>query len=96
MLVKIFQIKFTEEIVKNNPYLITRLFCGVPKEEKEINLEKNFYEEVYNGYLRLADDVDIALKQIFNIFNTNHPKGYKGHSLSVSDIVYVCADYSAQ
>lgn len=93
MLVKIFQIKITEEIIKNNPFLIKRLFRESSKEEDKIDLKKNFYEEVYEGYLRLADNVDVALEQVFNVFNNNHPKDYKGRSLSVSDIVYVYNKY---
>lgn len=32
-------------------------------------------------------DSDTDLDEIFTRFNINHPEGYRGHSLSVSDIV---------
>ena len=40
------------------------------------------------------------LESLFAIFNNNHPEGYKGHSLSVSDLVeldglaYYCDSFS--
>ena len=39
------------------------------------------YEKVYEG------DEDIALYGIFEKFNINRPTDFKGHSLSVSDII---------
>ena len=33
------------------------------------------------------------LDKIFEIFNINHPKNFRGHSLSVSDIVKIDNDY---
>lgn len=46
------------------------------------------YEKVYSGNLDGGDkDTEEILEDIFTTFNTNHPKDFKGHSLSVSDIV---------
>lgn len=46
------------------------------------------YERVFEG------EVDgETTKDIFYIFNANFPKGYKGRSLSVSDVVeFICSD----
>lgn len=35
----------------------------------------------------MADDIPDYLEAIFEKFNIDRPKGFKGHSLSVSDIV---------
>ncbi len=41
------------------------------------------YEHIYIGILT----EDMSLDDIYFRFNVNHPKDYKGHSLSVSDVV---------
>lgn len=43
---------------------------------------KSNYETVYEGELETND-----LESIFAKFNTEHPNGFKGHSLSISDVV---------
>ena len=47
------------------------------------------YEKVYESELddNAAWDEEIYLELLFRIFNVNRPKDFKGHSLSVSDIV---------
>ena len=42
------------------------------------------YKKVWSGYVKAND-----LEDIFEIFNFQHPHGFKGHSLSVSDLVEV-------
>ena len=52
------------------------------------------YKQVYEGNIEL-DEKDTHqdvkpidyLEHLFYIFNINHPKDFKGHSLSVSDVV---------
>lgn len=47
-------------------------------------IDGSIYEEVF------YDEVDAeTLEDVFGMFNLNHPEGYKGRSLSVSDIVEV-------
>lgn len=47
-------------------------------------VDVGIYDEVYEG------DVESSmLEGIYKIFNTSHPDGFTGHSLSVSDIVEV-------
>ena len=48
------------------------------------------YEKTYEGKLEdelVINDEEVALELIFKMFNLNRPKDFKGHSLSVSDIV---------
>lgn len=42
----------------------------------------SIYDEVWSGEVQ-ADD----LEDVYTIFNVNHPEGYTGRSLSVSDLV---------
>jgi len=46
--------------------------------------DSKIYEKVYEGKVDCKD-----LEKVYEMFNTDHPEGYKGHSLSVSDIVEV-------
>ena len=43
------------------------------------------YKEVYSGEI----DGGHVLDKLFEIFNLHHPKDFKGHSLSVSDVVAI-------
>jgi len=56
-------------------------------------LEKSCYTKVYdydrNGDISADEDYYIELEKIFMKFNMERPKDFKGHSLSVSDIVLV-------
>ena len=55
--------------------------------------DKNNYHKVYEMTLtkeqeqQSHEDVDVLLDEIFEIFNINKPEDFKGHSLSVEDIV---------
>ena len=59
-----------------------------------------YYEKTYEGDIETdkTDEYEI-LAEIFTLLNVNHPEDYKGHSLSVSDIVmlngkkYYCDSY---
>ena len=55
---------------------------------KKHNWSFKSYNKVYNAYVVARDDYDV-LDYLFEIFNNNHPKNFKGHSMSVSDIVKV-------
>ena len=64
----------------------------------KVHLE--YYKETYEGNLETSktDIIDI-LEELFCLLNVNHPEDYKGHSLSVSDMIliddhyYYCDDY---
>jgi len=46
----------------------------------------NDYEVVYEGEIQ-GDDPNVVLEELFEIFNIRHPEDFRGHSLSVSDVV---------
>ena len=48
------------------------------------NFDFSIYNEVWSGELE-----NCSLEEIFRFFNLNHPWDFKGHSLSVSDIVQI-------
>lgn len=46
------------------------------------------YEKMYSGYLEnLEGDTVNILDDIYTMFNIYHPKDFKGHSLSISDVI---------
>ena len=45
------------------------------------------YEKVYEGEIETGRYIEGTLDNIFTKFNIDRPKDFKGHSLSVSDIV---------
>lgn len=60
------------------------------------------YNKVYEGEIE-SDDIDsVTLEELFRIFNIDHPANFRGHSLSVSDVVildgkkYYCDNYGWQ
>ena len=57
----------------------------------EDNFFKENYSEVYQGDLEVKSGERIyeVLEDLFRIFNVHRPADFKGHSLSVSDVVVV-------
>ena len=95
MNIKIYQIKRIEDLqIKFLFTSIDLLKNGV----SDVNI--NNYDLVYDNDVELKSDaIPSMLEEIFRIFNVNHPEDFKGHSLSVSDIVeidnkrYFCDNY---
>lgn len=56
--------------------------------EKENYIEVYSYENEYDFF-----DLDYALESVFAKFNINRPTDFKGHSLSVSDIIQIDNKY---
>ena len=80
MKIKIFQINMDrdENRVKFSRFEILKILQGSSKVNPEI------YDLVY------ASDVDCKnLEDVYKMFNLAHPEDFRGHSLSVSDIVEV-------
>lgn len=71
--VKIWQLKSTESC---------RFVSFAEMLEEKGNPTKEAYNKVFEGELHTND-----LEQIYEICNTNHPQGYDGHSLSMSDVI---------
>lgn len=57
--------------------------------EKKINLMD--YNGVYFGHIEGNTSSEV-LEKLFEQFNINHPDDFKGHSMSVSDIVVLFDD----
>ena len=75
MKIRVFQIKdYTENRFMNHEYTL-----------KHGGIKAESYHQVYGGEV-FAD----SLEGVFLLCNTDHPPGYCGHSLSVSDVVEVC------
>lgn len=53
----------------------------------------NDYDVVFTGELLEECDELVMCEQLFTTFNINHPENFKGHSLSVSDIVKINENY---
>ena len=52
-----------------------------------LTVERDNYDLVYTAPLTAEGRVGQKLEQIYETFNLHHPSDFKGHSLSVSDIV---------
>ena len=48
------------------------------------NIDSKIYDKVFEGNVACKD-----LEDVYQMFNINHPKNYKGRSLSVSDVVEI-------
>ena len=59
-------------------------FERTAKYQKSIDIDCSIYDLVYENTVEAKN-----LEDIFRIFNIAHPEDYRGHSLSVSDIVEV-------
>lgn len=47
-------------------------------------IQSEIYEKVFEGEMNC-----LTLEDVYTMFNTNHPDGYFGRSMSVSDIVQI-------
>lgn len=77
----ILQLKRTDETVAER--------FASRKELDRLGIEPCFdhYEVVYIAPLENADNQAVLLESLFEKFNLYHPESFRGHSLSVSDIV---------
>lgn len=55
-------------------------------EQRGLSVEREHYNLVYAGNLTGGD----TLEGLYQKFNLDHPEDFKGHSLSVSDVVVLC------
>ena len=56
-------------------------------EKKGLSIEKGNYASVYAGNLDHRGDTQDRLDELYETFNIRRPEDFRGHSLSVSDIV---------
>ena len=57
------------------------------------NAKLSWYNEVYVGEISPKANIFATLEELFFIFNMQHPADFKGHSLSVSDVVELDGKY---
>lgn len=67
-------------------------FEGLDRLKAEgVQLNKDDYKLVYEGLVGEFRG-NATLEGIFTQFNTNHPEDFRGHSLSVSDVIVISVD----
>ena len=67
-------------------------FEGMEQLKKDgVQLNKEDYELVYEGEVGEFRG-NATLEALFAQFNTNHPEDFRGHSLSVSDVIVISVD----
>lgn len=57
--------------------------------KKGVEVRPDMYVEVFDDIINGCSSNDVLLEQLFIILNREHPAGYLGRSLSVSDIVII-------
>ena len=57
---------------------------GLERFQGSSEIESEIYDKVFEGEVSCEN-----LEDVYRMFNLDHPKGYKGRSLSVSDVVEV-------
>ena len=84
----VFQIKRTEECRRSKFVPLGEL------KNKGVELAMSMYDKVYDGKIEDTGDLDRTLENIFYNLNVGHkPEGYRGHSLSISDLVLMDGVY---
>ncbi len=83
---EIYQLDMNLESVKNSHKLFER-WDWLQKFDGGFNFEE--YKKVYEGEINLDEKLDdiTILDNLFSKFNLNCPEDFRGHSLSVSDVV---------
>ena len=75
------------EILQLNRDNILWAYCNLSfLQKKGVTLDASKYDFIYRG----AMEPGMNLESIFAKFNLDHPKDFRGHSLSVSDVVVLC------
>lgn len=80
MKIRIYQINPQKDTAK----VIFQPFTLLEKLQGNHEINSKIYDLIYDNEVDCKD-----LEDVFELFNINHPSGYKGRSLSVSDIVEV-------
>ena len=79
----ILQLRYTEETA----YERFESMEGLRRQGKQPDIDH--YEVVYIGPLLPYKDLNTMLEQTYEKFNLDHPADFRGHSLSVSDIIAI-------
>ena len=57
---------------------------SLPKFQGSSEIDSSLYDKVFEGEVNC-----FTLEKLYEIFNLEHPAGYKGRSMSVSDVVEI-------
>ena len=77
-------LQLREDVDDNIPLMFAN-YSYLQKKEMEPEIDR--YEVVYHGSISVSEDVDRQLEDLYVKFNIDHPEDFRGHSMSVSDIV---------
>ena len=77
-------LQLREDVEDNIPLMFAN-YSYLQKKEMEPEIDR--YEVVYHGSISMSGDVDRQLEDLYVKFNIDHPNDFRGHSMSVSDIV---------
>ena len=80
---EIYQLDYAKESVKNSHKMFEK-WEWLIKYDGGFNFQD--YKKVYEGEEEGEDNIDI-LDKLFEKFNLTHPVNFRGHSLSVSDVI---------
>lgn len=58
-----------------------------PSKRAQGAIDKANYQIVYTGALPQIADKNVLLEQLYQQFNIDHPSDFRGHSLSMSDVI---------
>ena len=86
-----FDIYQLKKIPDNHDFLFSSLELLT---KYNMKVELNRYEKIYEGSTENTKDIINILDNIYRWSNTTiHPNDYKGHSISVSDIIMINNEY---
>ena len=71
--------------VEDNAQLMFANYSYLQKKEMEPEIDR--YKVVYHGSISVSEDVNQQMEDLYVKFNIDHPEDFRGHSMSVSDIV---------
>lgn len=83
MNIKIYQINFDRDV----KHLAFMSYERTQRLQGSKDISSELYDKVYEGNVTAKD-----LEDVYRIFNMEHPSDFRGHSLSVSDVVQVCGN----
>lgn len=87
MNIRIYQVNMDRDSEKHNVAFMN--YESLKKFQGTQDIDSEIYNKVFDGEVECKD-----LEDVFEMFNTNHPKGYRGRSLSVSDVVEIVGEQS--
>ena len=75
------------QLIDNNDTARLHFMNYAYLDEKGLSVQKENYAAVYAGTLDRRGDTQDRLNELYETFNIRRPEDFRGHSLSVSDIV---------